>query len=237
MERMKKKPELRSHDLWEVSSAAARLTSYACSISARHLQDDGVRMQFNRELAYYAKRVVDDVEQRRLSPEEGLREIQEEQRSLLKQSQEIFFKGFGVAVGTAQVVAGGGICYASVGSLCVFFGVPLMAHGTNNIYENGRNLVTRSNDTEGPVRKGYQSLAKTAGFQNREGNIAYNSIDLGLSAYGFGRHVLKKDSWRLFRYLKSDFERGYKNMGAGTLGSEVIADILTGMQIHDEIKK
>ena len=74
MERMKKKPELRSHDLWEVSSAAARLTSYACSISARHLQDDGVRMQFNRELAYYAKRVVDDVEQRRLSPEEGLRE-------------------------------------------------------------------------------------------------------------------------------------------------------------------
>ncbi|WP_230090896.1 DUF4225 domain-containing protein [Pseudomonas sp. BIGb0427] len=237
MERMKKKPELRSHDLWEISSAAARLTSYACSISARHLQDDGVRMQFNRELAYYAKRVVDDVEQRRLSPEEGLREIQEEQRSLLSQSGEIFNKGLGLAAGTAQVAAGGGICYASVGTLCVLFGVPLMAHGANNIYENSQNLLLSRNDTQGPVRKGYQHAAKMLGHQSREGNIAYGSVDLGLSVYGLSRYVLKKDSWRLSRYLKSDYERGFKRLGGLSLTTEIATDLSTSEQIYKELKK
>ena len=58
----------------------------------------------------------------------------------------------------------------------------MMAHGTNNMYENGRNLLTARTDTQGPVRKGYQALAKAAGYAEREGNLAYSSVDLGLSA-------------------------------------------------------
>ncbi|MGF6590995.1 DUF4225 domain-containing protein [Pseudomonas sp. 2835] len=231
MERMKKKPELRSHDLWEVSSAAARLTSYACAISARHLEDDGVRMQFNRELAYYAKRVVDDVEQRRLSPEEGLREIQEEQRSLLRQSSEIFMQGIGTIAGTTQFVAGAGICYASVGTLCVVAGVPLMAHGANNIYENSRNLIEGHSRTEGPIRKGYQLAAKKMGHAERDGNTAYGAVDIGLSVYGLTRLVVKKDAWRLFRYIDTDYVRSYKTIGPLSGAIESTSNASTGIQI------
>ncbi|MDP0971492.1 hypothetical protein Q6294_31610, partial [Klebsiella pneumoniae] len=50
-------------DLWEVSQAAGRLTSQACTISARHLQDGITRSIFNREVAYYARSIVGDVKQ------------------------------------------------------------------------------------------------------------------------------------------------------------------------------
>jgi hypothetical protein len=54
---------------WEVNAAASRLISYGCGVSAKYLSDRRSRMQFNRELAYYARRVMDDVYKRRISPE------------------------------------------------------------------------------------------------------------------------------------------------------------------------
>lgn len=51
------------YDLWVVSQAAAKLTNHACAISARHLQDGVNRSIFNREVAYYARSIVRDVEQ------------------------------------------------------------------------------------------------------------------------------------------------------------------------------
>ena len=77
------------HDLWVVSQAAGNLTSQACTISARHLQDGVTRSIFNREVAYYARSIVSDVEQGKKTVAEGLIEIKNEQRSLLNQSMEI----------------------------------------------------------------------------------------------------------------------------------------------------
>ncbi|WP_255342047.1 DUF4225 domain-containing protein, partial [Pseudomonas syringae] len=79
-----------------------------------------------------------------------------------------------------------------------------MAHGANNVYENGRNLWEGRSDTEGPVRKGYQAAAKAVGYEAREGNLAYGSADLAMSVYGVTKLVLKPDSWRLFRYIRTD---------------------------------
>ncbi len=50
------------HELWEVSQAAAKLTNHACAISARHLKDGITRSIFNREVAYYARSIVRDVD-------------------------------------------------------------------------------------------------------------------------------------------------------------------------------
>ncbi len=60
-------------DYWDVNQAATRLTAFACTVSARHLSHGMARMQFNREVAYFSKQVVDKVAMQQLSPEEGMK--------------------------------------------------------------------------------------------------------------------------------------------------------------------
>lgn len=224
------------HDLWVVSQAAGNLTNQACTISARHLQEGVTRSIFNREVAYYARSIVRDVEQGTKTVAEGLIEIKKEQRSLLDQSIEIGQKGIGVVAGALQMATGVGICYASAGTLCLIAGVPLLAHGANNVYENGRNLMTGQSDTSGPVRNAYQAAASAMGHGEREANVAYGAVDIGLSAYSLARRVLKPDAWRLFRYLDTDRVRAYKTMRPISLTTEATVDAVTLKQLHQELK-
>lgn len=231
------KTELNMNDFWEVSHAAAQFTGFACTIGARHLKDDQTRMQFNRELAYYARRVVRDVEERRLSPQEGLRELKAEQQSLWNQSGRIIMQSMGLLGGTVQVATGAGICYGSAGTLCAFLGAPLMAHGGNNIYENARNLYEKRSDVVGPVRKAYQGAAKQIGYTEQDGNMAYLVGDLAMSGIGMIRPVLKADARRLFRYINTDRELAYKQMSRKALIFETGVDAVTADQLYEEYKK
>lgn len=224
-------------DYWLVSDAARKLGRQASTLGAKYIKDSTLRLQFNREIAYYAESIVNDVAQGRKSPKQGLNDIKEEQNSLLSQSWEVAKKGAGTIAGAMQIVTGAGICYGSAGTLCLLAGVPIMAHGANNVYENGRNLLEDRTDTEGPIRKGYQATAKAVGYGEHEGNIAYGVTDLGLSAYALSRYVLKPDAWRLYRYIKTDYVRSYKGMGASAMSSEIYTDFQTGKQIYQETEK
>nr|WP_314875422.1 DUF4225 domain-containing protein [uncultured Pseudomonas sp.] len=226
------KDELSSDDFWEVSHAASGLIAYGCYVGSQHLQDDWTRMQFNRELAYYARRIVNDVEERRLNPEEGLAEIRAEKQGLWSQSQQLL----GMIGGTGQMIGGAGICYASAGIACGLLGAPMIAHGANNFYEASRNLVESRSDVEGPVRRAYQSGARALGMSAREGNMAYLSSDIAMSGASLIRPVLKKDSWRLFRYLSSDKELAFRQMSAPALTLEQLLNTQTGKSLHDEYK-
>ena len=84
---------------WEVNAAASRLISYGCGISAKHLSDRRLRMQFNRELAYYARRVLDDVYHRKSSAEDALIELRNERDRLKAQSERIAMQAIGVVGG------------------------------------------------------------------------------------------------------------------------------------------
>ncbi|MEX5575425.1 DUF4225 domain-containing protein [Pseudomonas lijiangensis] len=224
---MSTKETSKNHELWEVSQAATLLAGQACTVAARHINDGILRLQFNREVAYYARSIVRDVEQGNKTSEQGLKAIEDEQKSLLSQSFEIGQKGIGVIAGGFQVAGGAGVCYATMGTLCLFFGLPLMAHGTNNVYENGRNLVTGCSDTEGPLRKGYQKLARISGYDDCIGNVGYGLSDLMLSGYGLGRSVLKPDSWRLFKYIHTDYIRAYQITPPKVFAIERMADSIT----------
>lgn len=112
-----------------------------------------------------------------------------------------------------------------------------MAHGANNIYEGARNLMTGQPDTVGPIRAGYHATASAVGYGEREANMAYGSVDIGLSVYSSARHVLKPDAWRLFRYLDTDRIQAYKLMKPTTLGAEAVINSITIEQIYKETKK
>lgn len=113
----------------------------------------------------------------------------------------------------------------------------MMAHGINNMYENGRNLLQGHSDTQGPVRKAYQSVAESMGGGALEGNIAYGAMDLTLSAYGVTRMVLKPDAWRLFRYVNTDYIRAYNSVGRNALLFEGLSDSITGRSMYLESQR
>ncbi|MBD9588010.1 hypothetical protein IB254_13170 [Pseudomonas sp. PDM03] len=74
---------------WDVNSAAGKLAGQARTLAARHLAQGRLRERFNREVAFYAKRVADDVAQGKTTPGQGLRALAQEQHNLLIQSQAI----------------------------------------------------------------------------------------------------------------------------------------------------
>lgn len=190
-------------------------------------------MQFNREIAYFSKRVADKVAQGELSPEDGLKVLKTEQSNLRGQAEMLGRQVIGLAGGVSQVVTGAGACVAGPG-LCSYFGVPIFAHGVNNVYENGHNLWNGRDDTVGPVRKGYQEAAKKLGYGEREGNLAYYSADLGLAGYGAFRKTLRPGAWRLFKYHDADRIRAFRLMGVNTLLLELFASGLTAIQLVRE---
>lgn len=214
-----------SCDYWMVSQAAAKLGSQASTLGARHIKDGTLRLQFNREVSYYARGVVNDVSQGNKSAEQGLKELKDEQNSLLIQARDVALRGAGVISGALQFAVGAGICYASVGTLCLFAGAPMMLNGTNNIYENGRDLFENRTDTVGPVRTGYRAISGILGKGNCEADVLYGIIDLSSSAYGIGRMVLKPDSWRLFRYVKTDYIRAYRQASVHGFAFDRFMDI------------
>ncbi|WMW04026.1 DUF4225 domain-containing protein [Pseudomonas entomophila] len=194
-------------------------------------------MQFNRELAYYARRVMDDVYERRISPEQGLERILAEKKSLYSQASRIFTQLGGMAGGASQLATGLGNCIGSFGSTCAIHGAPLIMHGGNNLYENARGLYEGRTDVVGPVRELYQDAAKSLGYSERDGNLAYYTADLFLSGRAMWRKVPRRDAWRLYRYMDADKERKIKQLGKGGLAVELSTSGLTIKQWVDEYRK
>ena len=220
-------------DAWLVSEAAANVSRQACTLSARHINDGALRLQFNREVSYYTQGIVKDVSQGNKTVEQGLKELKDEQGSLLSQAREVTLRGASVISGTLQFAAGAGICYASLGTLCFVAGIPMMLNGANNTYESGRNLLENRSDAVGPLRKGYRALSGVLGSGNCEADIAYGVVDLSSSAYGIGKLVLKPDAWRLFRYVRSDYVRAYHHASRGGFFFDRFIDGMTAKTMYD----
>ncbi|MGS0735045.1 hypothetical protein ACVBEG_00485 [Pseudomonas sp. GG8] len=81
------------YDLWDVHQAAGQVLAQAHSLSARHLSHGIPRAHFNREVAYYAKRIVDDVELGHKTPEQGIQALLQERNDLLNQAQAVVRNG------------------------------------------------------------------------------------------------------------------------------------------------
>ncbi|MDF0730746.1 DUF4225 domain-containing protein [Pseudomonas entomophila] len=228
---------MQGFEFWEVSHAASRLTNYACEVGARYIKDDSLRVQFTQEFSYASQIVVEGVRNGSLSSEQALFSLRREHGELYAQVAEYIKLVAGFSAGFLQVGTGLAVCKLSFGVGCVVGGIPLILHGVNNVYENGRNLISRGNDTVGLVRRGYQKLAEITGGRASHGNVAYGVTDIGLSAFGLARMVLKPGSWRLFRYIEADKARAYREMSKGAIMFEVGVDMLRGEQVLVEWDK
>ncbi|WPX57747.1 MULTISPECIES: hypothetical protein [unclassified Pseudomonas] len=93
------------YDIWDVNSAASGLIGQAITVSARHLVHGIACVEFNREVAYYAKRIVDDVTLGHKTPEQGIQAILQEQRDLLNQSYAVARQGQGAIPHAVERIA------------------------------------------------------------------------------------------------------------------------------------
>lgn len=135
-----------------------------------------------------------------------------------------------------MTATGVGMCYFSALTACGP-GALMAAHGANNMYENSANLWNGRTDTAGPLRKIYQGAALTAGGSERQGNIAYGTVDVGLSIHGLSRLVLKPGAWKLFTRIRPDYVRSYRLMNKGALFFEIGMGSWTTSNLIEEIKK
>lgn len=104
------------------------------------------------------------------------------------------------------------------------FGALLVLHGANAVQEAGTNLWTGRDDSQGFLKEYYIAGAEFLGFDKNTGEIAYNTMDLSLSAYGMLRLTTKPQTYRLFHYLNTDYVRGIQNMSRLDLGFEIYND-------------
>ncbi|MBF4327830.1 DUF4225 domain-containing protein, partial [Vibrio anguillarum] len=193
--------------------------------------------------------LVNDFKNGKKNKETVFKELRKERQNLMDQGAIITQKGIGVISGVMQVAAGAGICYYSAAYLCSI-GASLMAHGTNNMYENGKYFWDGDENPTGLVRESYQNTAEYLGYSKSHGDIAYYSADLAMSAYGLvaktttaknaaeayqiaSKPNLKPMLWtrtpkakqfKLFRYSSEDYLRGYQAMSKSALGVEMGAD-------------
>ncbi|MBJ7223700.1 MULTISPECIES: DUF4225 domain-containing protein [unclassified Brenneria] len=147
------------------------------------------------------------------------------------QAFNIILKQVGFIGGGTQVMAGIAVCGASMGYLCASFGSLNVSHGLNNLYENGYYLLFRENRS-GWTRDAYRAIAQSIGQNGNHADLAYVSVDLGISAYGLFRNVVREDTFRLFRYINSDFVRNWKTMGPVSLPTEFTVDSVTLTDIY-----
>ncbi|NOH26419.1 DUF4225 domain-containing protein [Vibrio europaeus] len=236
------------HDLWEVQAASRQLNMSASSLMHKHITNGPLKLKFSQSVALQGKCLVQDFEKGNKTKTQVLQELKKEERSLWEQSDVIFSKGIGFVAGTMQIASGTGMCFASVGSMCAF-GAMLIAHGSNNVYENGRYFLDGNENHVGLVRQGYRGIAEFAGYDASYGDIAYYGIDLGLSVKGMIGRTTKvkpptsgnffKDSnkLKLFSYTAEDYLRGYQAANRYTLGFGAMADGLTAINLIDEIEK
>lgn len=223
----------RERKLQELHQSAANLTRYACMVSSQHIQDGTVRGQFNWDVANYVRQVLSDVRNASRTIDDGIRQIQLWHTEL---QPHIFAskKVIGLRAGFYQLFDGVKLCRSRAS--CVV-GLPMMAHGANNVYENGVHLWAGNDDATGLVRRLYRYVAEELGNDPIEGDIAYGKADIALSLYSLYRTVPKSDSWKLFRRIPSDFERAHKAMGKGALALDAAATGVTVDQLYEDMKK
>lgn len=220
-----------------------------------YLRDPNIREAFRLNYLYLARCMKKDYDNNVLDRARIVGLAKQEQQSLIEQATEIGKYTAGLIAGVGQLSAGFGTCVtSSVFSIagmswCGSVGVPMMAHGGNNIMESSYNITGNVvqnwkgqytgdyGNSDGFVRKGYKRAAHSLGFEDREANTAYAAVDVATSLYGLlssnVRTVVKwsnapdSTQFKLYYYFSKDLVKGWKTMSKGSLAAEISADYFT----------
>lgn len=133
--------------------------------------------------------------------------------------------GVGFVTAGLQIAVGMGMVGSVAGAIP---GALLIAHGTNNIIENGYYILYRDSYT-GPVKFIYEGVGAQFGMSKRDADVIYTAVDISLSINGMVSYGLTVDAARLYRYLNTGPLWGLKSMGIKNMSTTcVIAGFFGG---------
>lgn len=137
-------------------------------------------------------------------------------------------KSIGLLGGIIQMAAGGMLILCGSPTLLgSAMGVMLILHGATNAWENYNPLFLGNDNAQGLMTTLYGEVAHSLGYDRAYGKIAFAGIDLGLSATALLGTKLVPYAWRLFDYIPSDYERGFRTMSSLELAFEFLPDTAT----------
>lgn len=219
--------------LKDVDQAAEELMTLGCKVGAAHINDGAMRLSFLGEISAFTEEVYQDIEDGVMSAAEGVEALWDEHEALRGKAGFFMVNGITLASGVVQVELGTVIIGASGGTAIPIGGL-MISHGVNNIYEGLGNIYNGPNKLSvvGPTRWLYQEIAGGV----YEGNIAYGTTDLTLSAYGVFRRVRIPGSVQIFRRDTINYEHAYKQAGRLALFFEGTVDATTLYSMSKEEK-
>lgn len=236
-----------SYGLMNLQSEKEKIDRLVIDIGFQYINDPVVRSKYMMEEYKFTSGCLDDYQRRKLDFGKAMDKLREYHMSLTKYHMQLrmgaiklyaiaqkekdaksmttlSLKGVGFASGLFQILGGVGVCVKDIRSACGKLGVPLMIQGGENSYENGYYLFTHKEPTDIPVRSAYRYIAKILGGDDKTGDIAFSSVDVALSAGSLGGLTRIDGARKLFYYIREDFARGWRTMGAAGIGTELVGD-------------
>ncbi|WP_318365842.1 DUF4225 domain-containing protein [Enterobacter sp.] len=140
----------------------------------------------------------------------------------------LIIAGIGFIAGGLQFVTGATIVSTGIG---IAPGALMIAHGVNNIVENGYYLLYRESYT-GPVRFVYQGVGDLLGISKHNADLIYTITDVGMSFQMLYGYKLAEDTARLYRHINMDLITGLKKQGISSISTtelsvEIVGDLNT----------
>ncbi|MEZ7210359.1 DUF4225 domain-containing protein [Pantoea ananatis] len=214
-----------------VNMEARKLVNTANTLSAFHLSDGVTRMKFIQEIRDLVEQQF-TLARRAKSDEECMecvKILREENSNLLEQARLLRTKAaklyakvefirennkiVGYVISAVSVVLAGAEIAAGltlIGTMTplgVLAGAVLVTDGANSISKEVARYATNNTTSEGLVANAAMSTAEFMGFSRENGLGVYKSISLAANAYTIFGLLRRPGTWRLFRYLPTDYYR------------------------------
>lgn len=228
------------------------------SVAGKYMKWSLAKDKFISEVVSYSNDITSKVNTGEITQDQAMRSLDQEIANLRKQDEVLTRKQYRQAVIVKPVVqkvskgksgrdiidvnliiagvgfvSGGlqfvtGVSIASSGASAPFGGL-LIAHGINNIVENGYFLLYRESYT-GPLKFIYEEVGGLLGISAKDADAIYTFVDFSVSINGLLGLRLEEDAIRLYRYIDTDLlwglkEMGYKMMSKNELYLEFIGDM------------
>ncbi|WP_312626366.1 DUF4225 domain-containing protein [Scandinavium sp.] len=243
-----------------VNLEARKLVSTANTLSAFHLKDSLIRINFVRDIQAVVEQQF-AIARRAKSDEECMvcvknlraetENLEEQGRMLRMKAAKLYAKVefvrennkiVGYMISAVKVVASGltaiagGVMLATMQPIGMLAGAILIVDGVNGISKEINSLLNgdRSN-TEGYFADKSMELARFMGFKNESGLAVYNAISLASSIYSIAGLSRRPEAWRLFRYLPADFYRKVNTMSTPKLTMKIVGYGVKAKVIFDLI--
>jgi len=214
-----------------VNMEARKLVNTANTLSAFHLSDGLTRMKFIQEIRDLIEQQF-TLARRAKSDEECMecvKKLREENYNLLEQARLLRTKAaklyakvefirennkiVGYVISAVSVVlagaeiAAGFTLIGTMTPLGVLAGAVLVTDGANSISKEVARYATNNTTSEGLVADAAMSTAEFMGFSRENGLGVYKSISLAANAYTIFGLLRRPGTWRLFRYMPTDYYR------------------------------